>query len=495
MAGQAFDAALRDAQLGRAEGFAILYQRHQPALLRTLLGLSPDHADQLAVETWRHVARDLAGYSGDEHGFRAWVITLGRLRLGDALRHTPRVRASDGQPGEGGGPGPATDPTTEAIGLVRHLPPAQAEAVLLRVVGGLDALTLADRMRSSHGDARALYCAGLVALSRRWTTPHADLGAGRASPPAATVVRLDAVASRLDPDRVEALLDDASFEPEGATEVRIADLVAVLRAPARESELVGEPAALAAYESTPPTRSRQRRAAQHTAMIVAVGFAVTLTTATAAAAVTGSLPRGVQELAHTLVGAPAPPPVSVVAAPPAPAPAAPSPSSVPAAPPTAAARPPMVRAITKPRLAVSRPAAPAKSTVTVSPTPSPSAAPSVSPSPSPPAPVDVPSPSPSTAPPTDPATTAPAEVEPASDPVALCQAWQAAQAAGRPQAPGLLALLDQLAGTPEQIQSYCDLTLGSASPTPAPSPPPVAEQVTAATPQASTPATGSSSEP
>ena len=275
-------------------------------MLRTLLGLSPDRADRLAAETWRHVARDLAGYSGDEHGFRA----LGRSRSGGSASATPCVTPAPPPVRPARRPGRRSrhrppDPTTQAIALVRRLPPAQAEAVLLRVVGGLDALTLADRMRSSHGDARALYCAGLVALSRRWTSRRPT------SVPAVRRRRRDRRAarggvSRLDPDRVEALLDDPSFEPEGATEVRIADLVAVLRAPARESELVGEPAALAAYESTPPTRSRQRRAAQHTAMIVAVGFAVTLTTATAAAAVTGSLPRGVQEFAHTLVGAPAP---------------------------------------------------------------------------------------------------------------------------------------------------------------------------------------------
>lgn len=339
MAGWAFPAALRAAQQGRTEGFLALFRDHQPALIRTLRGLAPELADRAAAATWRQVVRDLASYSGDEYGFRVWLITLGRIHLRALQQRTPdhqhaeapvRTRrelrtlrfvtprparsakgtAADRPSGTGaaGNPaGPARPPgrgaatrwawpltTDEALLRVRELPADQAEAVLLRVVADLDVLTVADRLHHGSSDTRALYQRGLRTASRpRRGSPVAP--AGLAGPvllgPAAT--------------RIELLLDDPACQPTGASEQRMAELLALLRAPATEADLRGEAEAVAAFTGAGGGRGLAR-ARRRTVAIAVVSAATTVMTITTAAAATGTLPTGLQQWAHTYVGAPAP---------------------------------------------------------------------------------------------------------------------------------------------------------------------------------------------
>jgi RNA polymerase sigma-70 factor (ECF subfamily) len=330
MAGWAFAAALREAQQGRTEGFTALFRAHQPSLIRTLRGLAPDLADRAAAATWRQVVRDLASYSGDEYGFRVWLVTLGRIHLRAlqqrAAEHAPaesparirrelrtlrfvsplptrRTREAPGRSGHPARPPGKGAParwawpltTDEALLRVRELPADQAEAVLLRVVASLDVLTVADRVHRGSSDTRALYQRGLRTASR----PRPGSPTLSGGPPGPLLLGPTA-------SRIEALLDEPVFTAAGSAESRMAALVALLRAPATDDEVRGEAEALAAFTGTRGGRGLAR-ARRRTAAIAVASVATTVMTITTAAAATGTLPTGLQQWAHTYVGAPEPP--------------------------------------------------------------------------------------------------------------------------------------------------------------------------------------------
>jgi RNA polymerase sigma factor (sigma-70 family) len=55
-------------------------------------------ADDLAGETFLHVARGIATFSGDENQFRSWVFTIAHRRMIDAFRRSSRTPAASIDP-------------------------------------------------------------------------------------------------------------------------------------------------------------------------------------------------------------------------------------------------------------------------------------------------------------------------------------------------------------------------------------------------------------
>jgi RNA polymerase sigma-70 factor, ECF subfamily len=163
------------AQGGDDEAFRGLYRAVQPGLLRYLRALVGDDAEDVASETWLQVARDLRNFRGKE-GFRAWVATVGRHRAMDHLRHhrrrpavaTPTEELLD-LPGAGDTAGQAVESisTDAALALIRTLPRDQAEAVLLRVVVGLDAETAGKVLGKRAGAVRTASYRGLRRLAEQ----------------------------------------------------------------------------------------------------------------------------------------------------------------------------------------------------------------------------------------------------------------------------------------------------------------------------------------
>ena len=156
---------------GNGEHWALteLFRAYQPALLRYFRAQEPPAADDLASEVWIAVAGTLPQFRGDEAGFRAWLFTIARRRLIDHRRRWVRQRtdlvASDrldtvDEWGLGG------DPAVEVVDrlgaqnavdmLVAQLSADQAEAVLLRVVGGLSVAETARIMQRPPGAVRVL---------------------------------------------------------------------------------------------------------------------------------------------------------------------------------------------------------------------------------------------------------------------------------------------------------------------------------------------------
>ena len=160
--------ALRAAQDGDAAGFAILWRTLQPAVLRYLRVLIGDHAEDAASETWLHVIRDLHRFQGGPADFRGWLFRIARHRGIDQRRRRAATPTAD--PGGGTAPDAATqaiedNATTWAVGLVGTLPPDQAEAVMLRIVAGLDVAATAHILGKRPGAVRIATMRGLRRLA------------------------------------------------------------------------------------------------------------------------------------------------------------------------------------------------------------------------------------------------------------------------------------------------------------------------------------------
>jgi RNA polymerase sigma-70 factor (ECF subfamily) len=174
--GELGDAVAR-ARDGDETAFGIVYREVHPMLLGYLHGLVGDDADDVASETWHDVVRDLGGFRGDGHGFRGWAAAIARHRALDHMRRIkvrPRTAALDERTTEPvtaqDSAGEALDnlSTERALALIADLPQDQAEAVLLRVVLGLNAPMAAKVLGKRPGAVRTAAHRGLRRLSERF---------------------------------------------------------------------------------------------------------------------------------------------------------------------------------------------------------------------------------------------------------------------------------------------------------------------------------------
>src|ERR1700753_3329381 len=169
--------AVQAAQQGDQQAFRVLYRDVQPRLLRYLRTMVGDDAEDVASEAWLHVARDLPGFSGDSDGFRGWAATIARHRALDHQRRHRRRPQPASTPIEDLGDLAAGDDTAQsaidmvatqaAVVMIADLPPDQAEAVMLRVVVGLDAESAGQVLGKKAGAVRTAAYRGLRKLATR----------------------------------------------------------------------------------------------------------------------------------------------------------------------------------------------------------------------------------------------------------------------------------------------------------------------------------------
>lgn len=182
-------AAVLAAQDGDEDAFRTVYRAVQPRLLgyiRTLVG-EPD-AEDVASESWLQIARDLDRFSGDADRFRGWAARIARNRALDHLRMRGRRPAIGGdeselseRPAESDTAGEAMEAlaTGRTMSLIAQLPQDQAEAVVLRVVVGLDAKSAAQTLGKRPGAVRTAAHRGLKRLAELLRT---DTGSTDADP-------------------------------------------------------------------------------------------------------------------------------------------------------------------------------------------------------------------------------------------------------------------------------------------------------------------------
>lgn len=176
---------IRRAQGGDPEALGQLWRTYQHLLLRYFRGKGMAEPEDLASAVWVDVASGLDRFNGTEPDFRRWLFTIAARRRIDDIRTSTRradrlARAlADERPasapsaGDEAERGAALD---RALAMVRRLPPDQAEAVLLRVVGDLSVTEVAEIMRRSEGAVRVLVHRGLKRLAERLpvTTPDSE---------------------------------------------------------------------------------------------------------------------------------------------------------------------------------------------------------------------------------------------------------------------------------------------------------------------------------
>ncbi|MER5885539.1 RNA polymerase sigma factor [Streptomyces sp. NPDC001941] len=168
-------AAVLAAQSGDENAFRTVYRAVHPRLLgyvRTLVG--DGDAEDVASEAWLQIARDLERFSGDADRFRGWTARIARNRALDHIRMRGRRPAVGGDETELTDKPAASDTAGEAIealatgrtlDLISQLPQDQAEAVVLRVVVGLDAKSAAVTLGKRPGAVRTAAHRGLKRLA------------------------------------------------------------------------------------------------------------------------------------------------------------------------------------------------------------------------------------------------------------------------------------------------------------------------------------------
>ncbi|MER7689159.1 RNA polymerase sigma factor [Streptomyces sp. NPDC097610] len=177
---QAYDgelgAAVTRAQQGDEAAFALAYRIVQPGLLGYVRGIVGDDAEDVASDAWLEIARDLGRFKGDGAGFRGWTATIARHRALDHLRRQkvrPRATGLENDVLELPDTHSTHDQALEslsterALELVARLPRDQAEAVLLRVVVGLDGPAAARVLGKRPGAVRTAAHRGLKRLAQQ----------------------------------------------------------------------------------------------------------------------------------------------------------------------------------------------------------------------------------------------------------------------------------------------------------------------------------------
>lgn len=164
--------ALTAARAGEEHGFAVLWRALHPAVLRYLRVVAGDAAEDAASETWLQVARDLDRFTGDPAAFRGWLFRIARHRGIDELRRAGRRREDLAETVENGPAGRDTAAeviegaeTAWALSRIAALPVDQAEAVMLRVVAGLDVAATAQVLGKRRGAVRVATMRGLRRLA------------------------------------------------------------------------------------------------------------------------------------------------------------------------------------------------------------------------------------------------------------------------------------------------------------------------------------------
>ncbi|MFJ3581495.1 RNA polymerase sigma factor [Streptomyces sp. NPDC090127] len=168
-------AAVLAAQDGDEDAFRTVYRAVHPRLLGYLRSLVGDaDAEDVASESWLQIARDLDRFSGDADRFRGWAARIARNRALDHIRMRGRRPAASGDETELTDKPAESDTADEALEalatgdtmhLISQLPQDQAEAVVLRVVVGLDAKSAADTLGKRPGAVRTAAHRGLKRLA------------------------------------------------------------------------------------------------------------------------------------------------------------------------------------------------------------------------------------------------------------------------------------------------------------------------------------------
>jgi RNA polymerase sigma-70 factor (ECF subfamily) len=182
------DEVLKAALDGDENAFRIVFRDLHPRLVRYLRAFVGADAEDVVAEAWSQIARDHRSFSGDYDKFRGWASVIARNRAMDLLRRLGR-RPEELVPAEEMADLAGNDQVTaavldtiatdDAIAVIATLPQPMAQAVLLRVIIGLDAKEAGRVLGKSPGAVRTAAYRGLRELAGRLDGRSGAAEAGR----------------------------------------------------------------------------------------------------------------------------------------------------------------------------------------------------------------------------------------------------------------------------------------------------------------------------
>jgi RNA polymerase sigma-70 factor (ECF subfamily) len=143
--GRGFGSILAAAKRGEDAAWALIYADLSGPVTGYLRTRGAIDADDLASETFLHVARNIHSFAGDEGSFRSWVFVIAHRRLQDSRRTATR-RPRLAYTSEVDSPQVGGDVEDEAIGalssawveeVLGNLTEGQQDVLALRVVADL----------------------------------------------------------------------------------------------------------------------------------------------------------------------------------------------------------------------------------------------------------------------------------------------------------------------------------------------------------------------
>ena len=158
-------AALVDgARSGDRPAFGRLYERFAPMVHGILLArVRPPDADDLTQEVFLSAMQRLNDLR-DTRAFGGWIATIARNAAVDHYRRSP---ATTELPATLGAPAAPAAEAEEALRLIRELPEAYRETLILRLVEGMTGPEIAARTGLGAGSVRVNLHRGMKLLRER----------------------------------------------------------------------------------------------------------------------------------------------------------------------------------------------------------------------------------------------------------------------------------------------------------------------------------------
>jgi RNA polymerase sigma-70 factor (ECF subfamily) len=162
------DGLIRAAAEGDRGAFGELYVRYARMVHGILLARVPaGDAEDLVQDVFMSAMRQLRGLR-TAAAFRGWLAAIARNRAIDYFRGTrheaPLDEATERRHGDGPARPPATQDAFEVLDLIRRLPEAYRETLVLRLVEGMTGPEIAQQTGLTADSVRVNLCRGMKML-------------------------------------------------------------------------------------------------------------------------------------------------------------------------------------------------------------------------------------------------------------------------------------------------------------------------------------------